>query len=639
MGEFAPSFARIAVRALHHRGPDGSGIYENADDRIALAHTRLSIIDLSPAAAQPMASQDGRFVLAYNGEIYNFKSLRDDLVACGHQFRSTGDTEVLLQGLIHQGIGFLNRVNGIFAFAFWDRDRRSLILARDQLGIKPLYFTQPRDGVLVFASEIKAFFAYDGFSPRPDPVALQQHLGFCHASQDRTAFANVKRLLPGHYLEFSVATGRVRSERYWNPPFDRPRNISRERARDLLKEHIQGAVHGQMVSDVPVGAFLSGGLDSSFITVHAAEHAEGRFTAFTSRSDSEGPQDSMFDSDLGFAKRLADALNIELVEVDVDSSSIESLPNLIYHLDEPLADPAVLTCHLLSEAARERGIKVLLSGQGGDELFCGYPRYLVTNLTKHLNYAPDSVRRSIAAFAKALPGGRAGVAGGVLRRVRRALSGLDEDAEHRFLRMCASSSQHDIDAILSPAFRDELSGTEFIDGCIEHMRGTGLGGLQQLQDRDLSIYLPNHNLLYTDKICMASGIEARVPLLDMKIVTEAVTYPYSWQLSGFRTKALLRDAAVGCVPTSIIRRSKAGFGAPFRSWMRGRRSEMWGDLLSEESVNRRGWFSYSGLVDVQNRCENGSDDLFLLQWAVISIELWARTFLDSNPLKDRGLLN
>ena len=638
VGDFVPEFGRVAIRALAHRGPDGDGLYENAQQGVTLAHTRLAIIDLSSAAAQPMRSRDGRYVLIFNGEVYNYRDLRSDLVARGYQFISTGDTEVLLAGLAAFGAAYVKRLNGIFAFALWDAVERTLLLARDQLGVKPLYYAEPRPGVVVFASEIKALYAYPAFGPKVDFGALQQHLAYCHASSTRTAFANVKRLPPGHMATLSPKERALIISRFWSPPFERSQSVSRGRAVEVLRDEIQQAVHRQMVADVPVAAFLSGGLDSSVLTVHAAQHAEGRFTAFTTKfakADEEGSQER---SDLFYARQLAHQLRVDLVEVEVSARSIELLPKMIYHLDEPLVDPAILSCHLLSQAAKERGATVLLSGQGGDELFCGYPRYLVMHATRHVERLPPALRRLIGATAQALPAGRPGRIGMLGRRIRRALSGIDGSAEMRFLNMCANTSQSEVTRALSPAFQEAVAGESFADDCLRHMKEEGLQGLQELQERDLTIYLPNHNLLYTDKICMASGIEARVPLLDIGIVGEAVRYPYDWQLSGLRTKALFRDAARGIVPDNIIRRSKAGFGAPFRQWLRHHDcDEIWNDLAGRAAVENRGWFSFDALQDARRRSGEGLDDLFMLQWAAITMELWARTFLDTNPLKKMGI--
>lgn len=637
VGDFEPGFGRTAVRALAHRGPDGSGVFESAQNGIALAHTRLAIIDLTDAAAQPMHSPDGRYILVFNGEIYNFRELRWDLVARGHQFKSTGDTEVLLTGLAQFGESFVKRLNGMFAFAFWDNLERKLLLARDHLGVKPLYYAEPRPGVIVFASEIKVLYAYSGFAPKVDHGALQQYLAYCHASLDRTAFANVKRLPPGHTAVYSAANPKLRISRFWSPPFERPQAVSRARAIEVLRDEIRRAVRRQLVADVPVGSFLSGGLDSSVLTVHAAQQAEGRFTAFTTRMAKSDQESSEGSSDLRYARDLAKRLRIDLVEVEVGAQSMALLPGLIYHMDEPLVDPAILSCHLLSAAAKERGVTVLLSGQGGDELFCGYPRYLVMHATRFVESMPHALRQFVSAAARMLPAGKPGRLGVVERRLRRAFSNLDESAEMRFLQMCANTPQSEITHALSGDFLQTVGAETFADDCLRHMRDEGLRGLQELQERDLTIYLPNHNLLYTDKICMASGIEARVPLLDLGVVSEGVRYPYAWQLSGLRTKALFRDAARGTVPRAIIRRSKAGFGAPFRQWLRHGCDDLWNDVAGKASVESRGWFSFEALADARRRCNDGRDDLFMLQWAAITLELWARTFLDGDPLKKMGL--
>jgi len=631
VGGFVPELAERMNRLQKHRGPDGEGIFESAAEEITLAHVRLAILDRTPAAAQPMHSACGRYVLVFNGEIYNYRELRSGLVARGHKFASTGDTEVLLDGLTDFGEAFLSRLNGIFALAFWDRHERTLLLARDQIGIKPLYYAEPATGQLVFASEIKALCAHPRVRREADFAAIQQHLAYCHASADRTAFKHVRRLLPGHKMIWSAADRQTRIASFWSAPFGRPQTASRARAVEVLRERLREAISRQLVSDVPVGVFLSGGLDSSMVSALAAEDYGVEMNAFTMRfPKADGVLDTGGE-DLAYARRLSRELDMPLHEELLGVGAVEDLPKLVYHMDEPLVDPAMLSCYAISRSAREKGVVVLLSGQGGDELFCGYPRYMVMHLSRWIERVPMSLRHTAARWAGMLPSAHEGRSGVILRRLRKALVGIDEPLDERFLDMCANTPQEDIDAVWTPAARAEIDGIRFQDDCLRYMERSGLQGLQRLQDRDLGIYLPNHNLLYTDKMGMAAGVEIRVPLLDLEIVNESVRYPYEWQLSGLRTKALFRDAARGIVPSAIIRRRKAGFGAPFRKWLRYDLAEMWGDICSPESLRRRGWFDHTAVQAARELSQSGRQDLYMLQWAVLTIELWARQFIDRNP--------
>jgi asparagine synthase (glutamine-hydrolysing) len=618
-----------AVQA--HRGPDGRGVFEDAGAEAALGHVRLAILDLSGQAAQPMTSADGRHVLVFNGEIYNFRELRVGLERAGCAFRSTGDTEVLLHGLALHGESFVDRLNGMFAFALWDARERKLLLARDQLGIKPLYHAQPQPGTLVFASEAKALFAHPALKREADFEVLQQHLAYCHASGSRTALRGVQRLEPGALLRWSASAPAPSIRRYWRPCYDSAPPQDRRQAAEELRELLRTATESQLVSDVAVGAFLSGGLDSSLITAFARAGAGTDFQCYTITYPPEDNRLDGADDDAPHARSVARSLGLHLEEIEIRPELASLWPRLIHHLDEPIADPAAISCYLICRLARSRGTPVLLSGQGSDELFCGYPRYPAMQATRWFNRVPRGPRRLLAGAAGLLPGSREGRVGVTVRRVRRVLTALGDDPDERFLSYCAATPEAEIAGVLSPEFRAALEGRRFKDACLEHLSGQRIAGLERLQDRDLSVYLPNHNLLYTDKMGMAVGLEARVPFLDMKLVEHATRYPAGWKLAGGQTKAILREAARGVVPDAIIDRRKAGFGAPYRKWLRHDLAPLWNDLLSDAAVRRRGWFDPAALARARQRSQEGEVDLYMLQWAVLSVELWARQFLDCNP--------
>lgn len=630
-GDFIPELAHRMNAAQAHRGPDGEGVYEIANAEIALGHVRLSVLDSSAAAAQPMCSSDGRFVLVFNGEIYNFKELRRQLSTLGHVFISSGDTEVLLHGLQEYGISFIEQLNGMFAFGWWDGQERELFLARDPIGIKPLYYASPRPGTLLFASEIKALFAHPVLAREPDFEALQQHLAYCHCCGERTALRSVKRLLPGHWIRWRASARTAQSRKFWALGGYGTETKDRQAAAVELHDLIREATIRQLVSDVPVGAFLSGGLDSSFLTALAAREIGREFRCYTvtyPRSDNTLDRAA---EDAPYARRLASSLGVKLEEIELAPTVADVWPKLIHHLDEPIADPAIVSSYLVCKLAKQNRTSVLLSGQGADELFCGYPRYPLAHATSALDWLPASARRVVARGADWLPGAQEGRLGALLRRVKRVLVELHRPPERRFLSYCANTPEREFSRILSPQFKEALHGHAFLDDCLQHMNESGMAGLRRLQTRDLSIYLPNHNLLYTDKTAMAVGLEARVPLLDLELVKHVMRYPDEWLLSGRKTKILLRDAARGVVPQEIIRRSKAGFGAPYRKWLRYDLAEIWNELTSEASVRRRGWFDYAALQDIRTRSQRGKDDLYMLQWTALTVELWARQFIDRNP--------
>jgi asparagine synthase (glutamine-hydrolysing) len=615
-----------------HRGPDGRGVFEDAPGEVALGHVRLAILDLTSAAAQPMTTADGRFTLVFNGEIYNYRALRDALASQGERFVSTGDTEVLLKGLAREGERFLPKLNGMFSFAFWDARDRELLLARDPIGVKPLYYAEPAPGMVLFASEIKALFAYPGLSRRPNFEALVQHLSFCYATGDETALDGVRRLPPGSLLRWRSRTRKAEISRYWRAPFSRDGSADRSAATEQLKGLLQASAQRQLISDVPVGAFFSGGLDSTLTAALALRAgAKNGFTAYTITYPSSENVLDQAEEDGPYARRAAQTLGIPLHEREIKPDVAGLWPELIYHLDEPIADPAAIACYLLAKLAREEGTPVLLSGQGADELFAGYPRYRAMAASAWADRTPRWIRKGMAGVGRLLPGAREGKLGATSRRVKRVLNAIDEDADRRFLSYCASSSDDSVLSILSPEFLDRLQGRRPGDRCAERMNEQDLKGADRWLDRDLSVYLPNHNLLYTDKMTMAVGLEARVPLLDLDLVDRVVRYPVDWKISGGVTKSILRDAARKVVPDEVIDRPKAGFGAPYRKWLRHDLAPLWEDLTSEAAVRRRGWFDPKGLREARELSQTGKQDLYMIQWAVLTIELWARHFLDNNP--------
>jgi asparagine synthase (glutamine-hydrolysing) len=616
-----------------HRGPDGQGIFEDANSNVALAHVRLSILDLSSAAAQPMRSADGRFVIVFNGEIYNFKDLRDGLKSRGESFVSSGDTEVLLRGLALEGEGFLSKLNGIFAFALWDNLKKELLLARDPLGVKPLYIAEPAPGNLAFASEIKALLLDPRLDRSPDYVALMQHLSFCHASGSRTAFKAVRRLEGGDVLRWSADTRTYRITRFWRPKFDR-RNGSYFDGVYALRQAARKAVERQLVSDVPVGAFFSGGLDSTLISALLSADHKKKFDCYTiTYPSAENVVDSA-EEDGPFAHRVAERLGLSHIEWEIKPDVMDLWPNLLYHLDEPIADPAAIACYLISNLARNNKTKVLLSGQGADELFGGYPRYRAMNATRMARFFPQALRSTLGIWGRWLPGAREGKIGAKIRRIRRVLSTIEKDPDHRFMSYCANTPDEAVLSILSPEFRRQIQESLPTDECVRHMNDVGLEGVNRWLERDLTVYLPNHNLLYTDKMSMAVGVEARVPLLDMEIVDLVTTMPPEWKVTPGATKLILRDASRGLVPDEVITRPKAGFGAPYRKWLRYDLRSLWDELSSEAVVAKRGWFDVKGLQAIRSLSQGGKEDLYMLQWAVLTIELWARQFIDRSPIKD-----
>lgn len=581
-----------------HRGPDGRGVFERMEDGLALGHVRLAILDLTDSANQPMASPCERYVFTYNGEVYNFGELRAGLEEAGANIRSTGDTEVILQGLAMYGREFISRLNGMFAFALWDREKRELLLARDRMGIKPLYYYQLDDGSLVFASEIKALLEHPGVVREPDFQALVQHLGFCHASGNRTAFKGVMRVPPGYILCWNSSDRKVEMSPFWSAEYNGDKGTrSSEAIAEQLRQAVSSSVSRQMVSDVSVGAFLSGGIDSSLIVQEAArDRSLSSYTITYKRS--ENSIDQMLE-DAPYARLMAESVGSELTEIEVNADVARLLPKLVWYLDEPIADPAAITCYLIAKLARESDTRVLLSGQGADELFAGYPRYQAMNATEGLRKFPQPLRSMAAGMANLLPGGMPGKMGMWSRRIRRIIREINQSPVDQFLNYCMASPATSIAGVLSDDVHETLGKVDPIGECRERITSSQMSGLNRFLDRDLGVYLPNHNLLYTDKMGMAVGLEARVPLIDNELVDLALQLPATSKIKGAKTKVALRDASRGLILDDIIDRPKAGFGAPFRKWLKHDLHELWNDLITPDSVARRGWFDYDQLTHIR----------------------------------------
>jgi asparagine synthase (glutamine-hydrolysing) len=640
VGDFVPGLIDRMNAAQAHRGPDGSGVFESPRSQVALGHVRLAILDLSEEAAQPMTSADGRFTLVYNGEIYNYRELRASLASSGLPQTSSGDTQVLLHGLMRWGPAFVERLNGIFAFAFWDDRERELLLVRDPLGIKPLYYAQPQAGTLLFASEMKALCAHPDLLREPDFQAIAQHLTFCHSCSDRTALAGVRRLPPGSLMRWRADRAELEIRQYWRPRFDTGSGNQSGSDVERLQAAVTDATRRQLVSDVPIGSFLSGGLDSSLLTAIAANSMAGasadeRFRSYTISYPAASNRLDQAHDDAPYARRFAASLGLDFHEVEIGPQIATLLPHVVYHLDEPIADPAAITCYLICRLAREHGTKVLLSGQGADELFGGYPRYAILRTLRHFDRLPPFARSAASSCANLLPGALGGRLGATLRRVRRVLHDVHRSSDERFLAYCMATNDATARGVFSPAVIHALGETRPDSDCLARMASGGLGEIDRFLERDLSVYLPNHNLLYTDKMGMAVGIEARVPLLDQELVELGTRLSAAQKLDPV-PKAILRQAARGIVPNEIIDRPKAGFGAPYRSWLRHDLGALWGDLMGPRAIAERGWFRADVVERLRNRSQSGRADYYMLQWALITLELWARQFLDQNPANVAG---
>ena len=618
---------------LVHRGPDGGGVRAcpSRDGRLpaTLGHRRLSIIDPTERGAQPMAFGGGRYWITYNGELYNFRALRAELERDGFTFRTECDTEVVLAMYARHGADMLPHLNGMYAFAIWDTERDELFLARDRLGVKPLYYAE-HDGTLVFASEIKALL--EALPPaRLNDAAVPDYVTFLWVPDPNTMFRGVFKLPPGHCATFGRDGLRIRE--WWDLRFA-PEERPEDEWASETGAAIRAAVQRQMVSDVPLGAFLSGGLDSSAIVAEMCG-AAGGVSAYTIGLTKEDLAHDVVGDDMRYAREVARTFPVEHHERILRADVAELLPKLIWHLDEPVADPAVISAYLVCAAARER-LTVILSGMGGDEVFAGYPRHLAARLGRVIDGLPASVR----AAARRAVESRVTVGGpGRFRRHRRNLlkfvRSLEESTQERYLTHCSYYRSDELRSLLSADLAAETSGYDpFAVHRRYFERVSDQHWLNQLLYVDLKTFLPCLNLAYTDKMSMAASTEVRVPLLDDEVVELAARVPASLKLNGTKRKYIFKKAMEGVLPGSVIWRPKAGFTAPARAWLAGPLRPLVDELLSPQAVRRRGLFEpgeVSRLIDANTR---GEADNALRIWTLLTLELWQRIFVDGDRPPD-----
>ena len=616
------ALARV-VALLAHRGPDGHGVHVDPQGPTTLVHTRLAIIDTSPAGRQPMSAADGRLVITFNGEIYNYRQLRAELAARGHVFTTGSDTEVLLALYRAEGEAMLARLDGIFAFALLDRDRGGLFLARDPRGVKPLY-TIEAAGAFAFASELKALLALPFVRPAVDLRALALYTRFLWCPGPRTPMVGAQKIAPGEALW--VEGGAVR--RRWRYAADpaagpalAPDPAPPEELAARVRHALAAAVERQMVADVPVGAFLSGGLDSSAIAAFARRHAAGRLRCFTIDFSDDLARAEGVTPDLPFAREAARHLDVDLDVITVGPEMAEELPRMIWHLDEPQADPAALNVLFISRLARAHGIEVLLSGAGGDDIFSGYRRHSALALEPLWAAVPAPHRHRLAHLAEAVPARPARH-----RRLAKvlALAGLDGDA--RLAGYFEWLGPDRARALFRPEHRAAMVD-EPLRAALAAMPA-GASPLEKMLRLEQRFFLTEHNLNYTDKMSMAAGVETRVPFLDPALMDLARRIPDRYRIHRGHAKWILKEAMRGLLPPSILHRPKTGFGVPLRAWLRGPLRPLLRDLLAPASIRRRGLFDPVEVDRLISDQEAGRGDHAYSLLALMCVEIWCRQFID-----------
>ncbi len=609
---------------LRHRGPDDQGVW--SDGRAGLGFARLSIIDLSAAAHQPMGSADGQVWLVFNGEIYNFQELRAELATKGHIFRSRSDTEVILCGYLTWGDEILSRLRGMFAIALWDRRSRRLLLARDRIGKKPLNYAMTSDG-LFFGSEIKAILAWPGIPHDADLGALHQFLTYQYVLAPLTAFRAVKKLPAGHKMAVGIdESGRLlppRVEQYWRLPAPRPRYraINLGDAAAELIHRLKEAVRIRMISDVPLGAFLSGGVDSSAVVAMMAMQSSAKVKTF-----SIGFENPEYD-ETRYARMVAERYDTDHHEAIVRPDAIGILPKLVYHYNEPFADASAVPSFYLAELAR-RHVTVALNGDGGDEAFMGYNRYAVMQAVSRLDHLPRWLRRFAGSVVGRLP-----LHGKMASRAER-LGGL--------LRVDARSQQNRY-AFTITAFADEHKPTAYGEAMRPYLRDSALDILQPYFAEagdlisganwsDIYTYLPDDLMVKVDVATMAHSLESRSPLLDHVFLEWALTLPQNVTIPGGIGKAIFKKAMAPYLPSEVLSRPKMGFGCPVDHWFRGELKEMAYDLLLSPKATGRGIVQHGAVKKLLDEHCSGANAHHTRLWPLLMMELWFRMWVDGDRL-------
>jgi len=620
------------LAAIEHRGRDDEGVYASGafgskSWKACLGHRRLAIIDTSAAGHQPMLSDDGRFALVLNGEIYNYVEIRQELISSGESFRTATDTEVLLKAFRKWGIECLDRLNGMFAFAIWDDREKQLTFARDRAGIKPLFYADTPAG-FAFASEIKAILASRLLRPELDAESLHQALTFLWPVPPRTMFSGVKQLLPGHYAIWKDQ--RLAVAEWWDLDFSLEERDGKETDWIARTAETLDKVTGlEMVADVPVGAFLSGGVDSSSIVALMKRHTRGRVSAYTTGISAEDLQYDIIPDDVQWSRRVAELLDIDYHETLLTPELADLLPLLVRHQEAPIIDMAIPS-YLISREAR-RTETVMLSGMGGDEVFAGYPRHMAMKLASITDAVPTAVRRPVMkSIESVMPGGRKGRFTAPMRNAKKFARSAALDFEARYLGFGTYFSDEMKQSLYSG---DTAKHTAHIDAYADHRhyfdKSRDASPLNRLLYVDFKTFMPALNLDTTDRTSMAANLEVRVPFLNKEMLDLTCRIPSSLKIKGLKRKYALKKAAEQLLPKDVVWRKKAGFGAPIRSWLRGSLAPMVNELLSEEQVARRGLFDPAAVRNIIAANASGRDDYSLHVFFLLTLELWMREFIDA----------
>ena len=609
-GEADVALVRAQAQVQRHRGPDDAGVW--AEGPVALGHRRLAIVDVSPGGHQPMANEDATVHVVFNGELYNWPEVMPRLAERGHRFRGRSDTEMLLHLWEERGAELVHELRGMFTFALYDSKSRMLLLARDRAGKKPLYWHD--DGRrIVFASELKALIVDPSVPSEVDPVAIADYLTFQYVPAPGSILAGVRKLPAGHRLVCDASGPRV--ERYWELPFETDHTITPEQAVEGVRDRLREAVRVRLMSDVPLGAFLSGGVDSSAVVACMAQVSSTRVKTY-----SIGFEEADF-SELEHARSVATHLGTDHHELVVRPRALELLPRLVWGLDEPFADASMVPTFHVSEMARHH-VTVALSGDGGDEAFAGYSTYPWARSYARVDALPAPLRRALA-----LPGGLLRADHPLGRRLRR----IGMSAVDRHLEVMSHFPPRELSAVLSPALRAALRAHEpWAAARALHARAArGLGDdVAALTALDELTYMTDDVLVKVDRTSMLNSLETRAPLLDHHVLEYAARLPFEYKLRGGVSKWVLREAVRSMLPASILERGKQGFGVPLDRWFAGDFGRLAREVLLDRRARTRGWLDPAAVEQLLAGRDLRDEVRAKRVFTLVCLELWAQCYLD-----------
>ena len=598
---------------MAHRGPDRQGSF--VDDDVSLGHSRLSIIDLSEKGKQPMANEDGSIQIVYNGEIYNFNELRDILEKQGHNFSSDTDTEVVVHAYEEWGVECVKMFWGMFAFAIKDSNKKQLLLARDRIGIKPLFYYYV-SGKFIFASEIKAILLNPAVKREVNHKSLYYFMGYEYVPTPFTLFNGIKKLPPAHTLIFQ--NNKIKLARYWDLYFSKD-NGTESYLSDKIYNQLQESIRRRLISDVPIGAFLSGGIDSSAIVGLMSQMLDEPVKTYTI-----GYEDKSY-SELEYARQIADHFGTDHKEIIVDPSSVECFEKAIWYLDEPMTDPSLIPEYLFCRAAK-KGVTVCLSGEGGDEAFLGYDRFVASKIDHYYHIIPKIIRKHfisrIVAMLPPQPQKK-----GAINVVKRFIDGSDLPLEGRHMRWQYFSNKDEENGL----YKGQLADMAKVIDPFEYINGYYLSC--NLKDRvareqymELKTFLLDNVLVKADRMGMANSLEVRVPYLDHNFLELCATIPGNMKLKGLTTKYIFKKSMLKLLPKNIVYRKKQGFSFPIKNWLRNELKEYMMDLLYNSEIIRENFDSYYLNKLIEQHLKGTQNHSHRL-WALMNLELWHRKFI------------